>query len=666
MRISKINFLMLMMLQATLGLQAKVSLQPIFSNNMVLQQQTQAPIWGEGKPQKKVTVLTSWDNKKYTTMSDSSGHWTVSVATPKAGGPYSITISDGSPVVLNDVLIGEVWICSGQSNMEMPMQGWDIKMNQEEIAQSGKYKNIRLLQVNEVTSPTEEQTITVRNNSWMTCTPENVKDFSATGYFFGKNINESQNVPVGLIMTCWGGTPVEAWTSGNKLNEFPEYRQTISSLMTQPKGKAERETTYQKEYNAWMSRTRLKEGSLDSKGNNVFTAPNFDDSSWRTMNLPTQIEKAGLSGFDGLLWFRRAIVVPAGWAGKDLDLNLACIDDNDVTYFNGVEIGNTQGFNVARHYTVPGKLVKAGRKVITVFNIDTGGEGGIWGDAKDMNIGVKGGTNPMSLAGKWFVNPSTDLAKAEPMPKNFSGNPSVPSVLFNQMIKPLIPYAMRGAIWYQGEANENRAYQYRELLPAMINDWRERWGYNFPFYIMQLANFRDRNNEPVESLWAELREAQSLTAEHTANTAMAVNIDLGDAHNIHPTTKSEVGKRLSLLARALTYGEKIEYAGPIYRTYTTEPGKMILSFSHSRGGLKTTDGGTLKGFSIAGPDHKFYWADAVIKDNKIVVSSPNVKEPVAVRYAWQDNPECNLTNSSNIPASPFRTDDWQGITYGNR
>ncbi|MFZ1235432.1 MAG: sialate O-acetylesterase, partial [Prevotella sp.] len=256
MRISKINFLMLMMLQATLGLQAKVSLQPIFSNNMVLQQQTQAPIWGEGKPQKKVTVLTSWDNKKYTTVTDVNGHWTVSVATPKAGGPYRITISDGSPVVLNDVLIGEVWICSGQSNMEMPMQGWDIKMNQEEIAQSGKYKNIRLLQVNEVTSPTEEQTITVRNNSWMTCTPENVKDFSATGYFFGKNINESQNVPVGLIMTCWGGTPVEAWTSGRKLNEFPEYRQTINSLMTQPKSKAEREATFQKDYNAWMTRAR--------------------------------------------------------------------------------------------------------------------------------------------------------------------------------------------------------------------------------------------------------------------------------------------------------------------------------------------------------------------------------------------------------------------------
>ncbi|MGI6242272.1 MAG: sialate O-acetylesterase [Prevotella sp.] len=656
--------LILGLLLTVIGANAKIKLQPLFSSNMVLQQQFMAPLWGEAKSGKVVTVLTSWDNKTYSTKADSNGHWSLKVATPKAGGPYNITISDSSPVVLRNVLIGEVWLCTGQSNMEMPMQGWDIKMNEEEIARSGKYTGIRLLQLDEVTSPSEETGFTARNDGWMTCSPDVVKDFSATGFFFGKNINEHQQVPVGLIMTCWGGTPVESWMSGDKLKEFTEYRNQIIDLQKQPKDKAARENKYKQEYQTWLINARKKEGSLDAAGRDVFAAADYDDSNWSVMNLPTQIEKAGQPDFDGIMWFRKTIELPAKWAGKNLELDLAAIDDNDITYFNGKEIGRTEGFNVHRHYVVPGKLVKKGKNVITVFALDTGGEGGIWGEAKEMSIALKGKAQTMSLAGDWRFNPSTDLRTAPAMPKNFAGNPGIPSVLFNQMIHPLIPFAVRGAIWYQGEANENRAYQYRELLPAMIHDWRERWGYTFPFYIMQLANFRERHAQPVECQWAELREAQLLTALHTDNCAMAVNIDIGNPANIHPTTKDEVGRRLSLLARALTYKENIAYSGPIYDSYQLESGQVRLSFRHTEGGLKTTDGKALRGFAIAGPDHQFHWANATIDDNTIVVSSPDVKEPVAVRYAWDDNPDCNLTNSSDLPASPFRTDDWPGITFG--
>lgn len=636
---------------------AKVRLQPLFSDNMVLQQQANAPIWGEAKPGKTVSVLTSWDGRRYTAKAGSDGRWELHVATPKAGGPYEITISDGSPLKLRNVLIGEVWLCTGQSNMEMPMQGWDVRMNTDEIARSGKYSNIRLLQVDKAASPKPESSLTAKNSGWMTCSPATVSDFSAAGFFFGKNISETLDVPVGLIMTCWGGTVAEAWTSGYALRPMQVFNGQLEPLAKLPADKSERQRQYKEELRAWEMRMVERTGSFDSKGHCVFAQPGLDDSAWRSMTLPTQIEKAGLPDYDGYLWFRKTIDIPQEWVGRDLDLRLSMIDDNDITYFNGVEIGRTEGYNVQRHYVIPARLVKSGKAVITVLDCDNGGEGGIWGEAKDMSIAPRDAETTLSLAGVWRVNPSTDLREVEPKPVDYSGNPNVPSVLFNAMINPLVPYALRGAIWYQGEANVGRAAQYRDLLSVMIDDWRSRWGSRFPFYIMQLANFMDRHAGPVESEWAELREAQRLVALHVAGSAMAVNIDIGNPKNIHPTTKDEVGRRLALLAEALTYGRNVAWTGPQYESYSIEGNKIRLSFSHAEG-LRAKDDKSLKGFAIAGPDHEFHWADAHIEGSAVVVSSDAVDCPLAVRYAWDDNPDCNLTNDSELPASSFRTDNW--------
>lgn len=636
---------------------AKVRLQPMFSDNMVLQQHADAPIWGEAKPGKTVSVVTSWDGRKYTTKAGSDGSWKLTVATPKAGGPYDITISDGTKLTLRNVLIGEVWLCTGQSNMEMPMQGWDVKMNADEIARSGKYTNIRLLQVDKQVSPKPEGSLTVKNGGWMTCSPETVKDFSATGFFFGKNINETVGVPVGLIMTCWGGTVAEAWTSGEALRPMKAFDSQLEPLAKLPADKGERQRQYQDDLKAWETKMAARSGSYDSQGGCVFARPSYDDTSWRGMTLPTQIEKAGLPGYDGYVWFRKTIDIPEEWAGHDLELSLAMIDDNDITYFNGVEIGRTEGYNVQRHYVVPARLVKAGKAVITVLDCDNGGEGGIWGEAKDMAITMRGSARIKSLAGEWKVNPTTDLREVEPKPVDFSGNPNVASVLFNAMINPLVPYSVAGAIWYQGEANVGRAGQYRDLLEVMISDWRTRWGKQFPFYIMQLANFMDRHAEPVESGWAELREAQRLVARDVAGADMAVNIDIGNPKDIHPTTKDEVGRRLALLAEAHAYGKPVAWTGPRYEDYSIEDGQIRLRFDHAEG-MKAKDGQPLAGFAIAGPDHKFHWADARIDGSTVVVSAKGVACPLAVRYAWDDNPACNLTNASGLPASPFRTDSW--------
>jgi sialate O-acetylesterase len=647
-------------------LNAKIKLQPMFTSNMVLQQKSDAPIWGEATPDKTVTVVTSWNGQKYTIKADAQGKWRLNVSTPSAGGPYDITISDGKKVVLSNVLIGEVWLCTGQSNMEMPMQGWDVKMNADAIAESGKYKNIRMLQVNEVYSTTTRDDISVRNGGWMTCSPETVKDFSATGYFFGKNLNDDLNVPVGLIMTCWGGTAVETWISPEKLVKVPEFKDRVEDIMLGKKTDAERYQEYQDQYHAWFKSEAQREGSVNAQGNAVYADPAYNDAAWKTMPLPNLIDVAGLSDFDGHLWFRKTINIPAAWAGKDLELNLANVDDNDITWFNGVRVGETMGYNVHRRYIIPGKLVKAGKAVITVSDLDGGGGGGIWGEAQNLNIRpLKGNNDVLSLAGHWRYKIGSKLLDMASMPTNNSMNQYQPVVLYNSMINPLIPYTLAGAIWYQGEANADRAYQYRDLLPLMIADWRGRWGKDFPFYIMQLANYQQQHKEPVECAWAELREAQLMTARNVANCGMAVNIDLGAPNNIHPLTKSEVGRRLAVLAEAKTYGQKVPYSGPEYESYTIERGQIRLSFRHAQD-MKTADGGRLKGFAVAGADHKFHWADARIEGNTIVVSSPAVDDPLAVRYAWDDDPACNLTNHSNLPASPFRTDQWPGVTLGKK
>lgn len=647
------------------ALSAQVKLSPIFSNNMVLQQQTQAPVWGESKPNKTVEITTSWNQKKYTVQSDAQGKWKTEVETPVAGGPYTVTISDGKPVKLTNVLIGEVWICSGQSNMEMQVDGWGKVTNYEqEKVEAQNYPNIRFLQVKKATSPVPMNEITATGNGWQVCSSMSVADFSAAGYFFGRDINKYQNVPVGLIDTSWGGTYIESWTSADALAAMPDMQKNLDVLKDIPVSKEDREKKFHSDVEVWKKDIeKIDKGFVNGKA--AWAATGFEDSAWKTMKVPGLMQDQGLKGFNGIVWFRKTIDIPAAWAGKELTLNVGVIDDNDFTYFNGVQVGHTEGWMTSRSYKIPKELVKKGPAVISVRVMDTGGTGGINGSPESISI-QRSKSDAVPMAGDWKYQVSLNVKEIPQMPVNIANEPNVHSFLFNAMLNPLIPYSIKGAIWYQGESNAGQAYQYRELMPLMITDWRNRWGYDFPFYMVQLASFTAQQKTPVESGWAELREAQTQTALHLKNTGMAVIIDAGEEFDIHPKNKQTVGKRLALAARAQTYGEKIPYSGPMYDTYQIEGNKIRIYFKHTDGGLKTKNNEALKGFTIAGTDHKFHWADAVIEGNTIVVSSPEVALPISVRYAWADYPIYNLYNGADLPANPFRTDDWQGITYGNK
>ena len=657
-----------LLVACSMNVHAQVKLQPLFTDNMVLQQQANVPIWGEDKAGKKVTVVTSWDKKRYTTTTTAEGKWKVSVATPKAGGPYSITINDGKTVRLNNVLIGEVWLCSGQSNMEMPVVGWGNDYFKAEHKDADNHPNIRLLQLDLVANAKPATHFKARNNGWSVCNYATLAPFSATAYFFGRDLEKHLNVPIGLIQTCWGGTLAEAWTGKESLELDPDFTNGLKHLSEIPASKAESQKKYETAYAQWQKDINNKDAGMKN-GKALWVAPNFNDSDWKTMKIPSLFSQNGLEKFDGIVWFRRTIDIPSSMAGKNLTLQLGPVDDMDVTYFNGERIGEMSGWERDRIYQIPSRLVKAGKNVIAVRVLDPQGDGGIYGKREVIRLvaegekGEKNVTQELVLTGEWHYKVSTDMGNLPAEPVNPNNNPNLPTVLYNAMINPLIPYTIKGAIWYQGEANANRAYQYRELLPLMINDWRNRWGYRFPFYIVQLANFMARHDHPAESAWAELREAQAMTT-NLDNTGISCTIDIGMEKDIHPSNKQDVGHRLALIARAKTYGQNVEYSGPLYQSYEMSGSSIRINFSHTTGGLKTNDGQPVTGFAIAGPDHVWHWATAKIDGNSVIVSSDKVKFPVAVRYAWADNPACNLYNGANLPAFPFRTDSWNGVTYG--
>lgn len=640
---------------------SQIKLSPLFSDNMVLQQKEQVLLWGESKSE-QVEIVTSWNNKKQVSQTNADGVWTVKVQTPQAGGPYTIKISNRKKsITLKNVMIGEVWLCSGQSNMEMQVEGWGKVNNyKEEVSDAKKYPNIRFLQVKKNTSPVPIDELAVTNDGWQVCSDKTVGDFSAAGYFFGRDLHESQNVPIGLIDSSWGGTYSESWTSSDALETLPSMVEKMQSVKKLPQSKEDRTKLFHTEIEEWKKEIeKADKGFENDKA--IWASQELKDSSWEEMIVPGIIQEQGLEGFNGVVWFKTTIDIPKKWENKNLTLDLGPIDDNDFTYFNGVQIGHTEGWMTPRSYKIPKDLVKEGKATIAVRLMDTGGTGGIYGDPKALALKLNT-KEQISLQGMWKYKVSLNKEDIPPMPVNLAEEPNVPSYLYNAMIHPLVPFKIKGAIWYQGEANTWEAYEYRKRLPLLITDWRNKWNESFPFYIVQLASFTAMQTEPVESGWAELREAQLKTL-HLENTGLAVAIDIGESFDIHPKNKQDVGKRLALVARAKTYGEKIPYSGPVFKNYRIEGDKIRLYFDHIEGGLKTKDGGELKGFTIAGVDQKFYWANAKIEDNTIVVSSSNVDFPVAVRYAWADHPICNLYNVANLPATPFRTDEWAGITY---
>ena len=635
-------------------LSAKVILPVLFSDNMVLQQKTVAPVWGTCAANRQVKVRASWNNVTYKTVSDNTGKWALKVETPEAGGPFKLTVSAEETIVFNNVMVGEVWLCSGQSNMEMPLGGWGQVANFENEIATANYPNIRLLQVEKATALSPVTGLKVMGDSWLVCSPKTIPEFSATAYFFARSLSERLNgIPIGLINTSWGGTAAEVWTSEKSLGLLPEFNGYLAELKKVPTDPLEQKEYIDRQQNEWNAQIISKDHGFE-KGIAIWTNSDFDDSNWKTMLVPQYWEEQQLKDFDGVVWFRKTVDLPSEFNGKDIILNLGTVDDNEITFFNGQQVGDTEGYDRNRNYSIPGKLVKAGRNVITVRVFDSGGGGGFYGDPKNVFLVL--GEKKIALSGQWKFNTGLNMKELE-IPK-VKINQVQPTTLFNAMIHPLVPYAIRGAIWYQGEANVDRAKQYSLLFPLMIHDWRKKWNTDFPFYFVQLANYLDSDVNPQPSPWAELREAQRQALSLT-NTGMVVTIDIGNSKNIHPKNKQEVGRRLALQAAANTYGQKVVFSGPVFHSFQIVGSKIDLKFSSVGGGLKIiNDKKKLSGFAIAGVDKIFYWADAEIQGDKIIVSSKQVEFPVAVRYGWSNNPDCSLYNTENLPASPFRTDDW--------
>ncbi|MBN1457293.1 MAG: hypothetical protein JW912_05535 [Sedimentisphaerales bacterium] len=635
---------------------ADVSVPSVIGDNMVLQQQAAVPVWGQADPGEKISVKASWSLFSEKTTADNEGNWMVKVKTPKFGGPYTVTIKGKNTIKLKNVLVGEVWVCSGQSNMEMRLNS--VLNNENEIANANR-PDIRLFTVPKIFAESPQKDC---NGVWSECSPGTAETFSAAAYFFGREINEQLGIPVGLIHTSWGGTPAEAWTSKTALENHPDLAYLLEGL--KDNADAEKiEKKYINDLDEWHKGLNASDAGIDSAWEKVDT----DESEWQEMVLPTTWESAGHEGFDGIVWFRKQVTIPAGWMGKDMVLELGPIDDMDTTWFNGTETGqkNESGFwAVPRLYKVPASAVKPGENNITVRVIDTGGDGGIYGRQDQLKIYPA--SNPeeaISLAGKWKYRIGSDLKGLAPMPRTPATrkNQYSPTMLYNGMLTPVIPYGIRGAIWYQGESNAGRAYQYRTLFPVMINCWRQAWGQgDFPFYFTQIAPY----NYGTEPVCPELQEAQTMTLS-LVNTGMAVTTDIGNAADIHPRNKQFVGKRLALWALAKDYGQNIVYSGPIYKSMQTEGNKIRIRFDHTGSGLMAL-GGIPQHFIIAGSDKQFEPAIAKIEGDSLVVYSETVENPVAVRYAWDNIATGNLYNLEMLPASPFRTDDWPGVTFGKK
>ena len=637
---------------------AKVTLPAIYSDNMIIQQQTEMTFSGTANRNADVTISPSWTKKIYTAKANSEGKWSIKVQTPKAGGPYTIVFDDGEKTELKNVLAGEVWFCSGQSNMEMPVAGWGKVMNYEQEIKDANYPNIRLFQVKKVTSfvPVNETISTM--GGWQECSSATIPEFSALAYFYARQLQQTLKVPVGVIDCDWGGTPAEAWISNEALEHVIGYEELLGKMKAVGYNREKIFDIYNKESEEWKKAV-LRSDKGYAEGNpdkTLWTAKNFNDSDWKTMQLPAYWEKQGLTDFDGVVWFRKNVNIPKEWEGKELQLNPGIIDDEDIIYWNGEKIASGGGFNVQRHYTIPASLVKAGENTLVIRVFDTGGEGGIAGEASEMNIACPN-SKQISLAGEWKYSIGFDATTLPPAPPYPDGS-SFPTVLFNAMVHPWLNYPVKGIIWYQGCANVGRAEQYESLFQTLIHDWRKQFGNpDMPFYFVQLANFLTRQTVQQESPWAALREAQA-QALKIEGTGMVCNIDLGEANDIHPKNKQAVGKRLAALSLAKTYGKKVAGSAPVYDRYSVNGDKVTVEFTILEIGENFSPNSDIKGFTLAGPDHVWHEAQAYTENGKVIVFSDKVKMPVAVRYGWANNPECTLGTPSGLKVAPFRSDNW--------
>lgn len=622
---------------------AQVVLSTIFSDNMVLQRNVTIPVWGTATANEKIEIR--FNKQVKTTRADKKGKWILRLEEETAGGPYELIVKAKNTIHLKNILVGEVWICSGQSNMEWTVAQSDNAKKEIASANNPFIRHIKIPK--NINSLPQEN---FKASPWQVCDSTTVGSFTGAGYFFAKNLFDELKIPIGLINSSWGGTNIETWISREAFQNSDEFKEMIATIP-----KVDLDSLSKLRVKGVLERIENVQGSkINSKNSNSFKDLSFDDTTWPELNEPQVWEQQSLATFDGIVWLRKTIFLSAKNIKEKAILELSKIDDNDITFFNGIKVGSTNQWDSPRKYEIPEGILKEGKNVISVRVVDNGGDGGIYGNPENLKLTL--GNSIIPLNGIWKFQ--VESVKSEVNENEF------PSLTYNAMINPLISYAFKGVLWYQGESNATRAYQYRKAFPLLINDWRKKWNQgNFPFYFVQLATFKTIGNSNEGCGWAELREAQSKTLQ-LPNTGMIVTTDIGNSSDIHPTNKQEVGRRLAAIALNNAYKKSKVCYGPSYKSMEINGNQINITFDNLGSGLFTTDKyGYIKGFEIAAKNQVFYFAKAYIKENKIVVYSENVENPIAVRFGWMgDISENNLFNKEGFPVMPFRTDEWEMIT----
>ena len=605
---------------------AQIKLPSLVSNGMVLQRDQATNLWGWASPGEKIRVQLG--KKILRTQADAQGNWHTRLPAYPAGGPHTIKLSGKNEIVLEDVLFGDVWLCAGQSNMVLNMER--VKEKYAADIASANNPHIRNFFIPTAISKVDVQAQLLASN-WLPVTTENVLKMGAVSYFFARDLYTKQQVPIGIINSSVGGTPIESWISEAGLKEFPAYVKDTSKTIAQP-----------------AAQKKSADRGLIEK----WSDPSYHPKGWKRFAIPGFWEDQGLKELNGVVWFRREIDIPASLAGMPAHLFLGRIVDADQVFVNGEQIGNITYQYPPRRYPVKNGLLKAGKNLLVIRVTNTAGKGGF---VPDKRYELLVGNQTFDLQGDW------NYKVGEVFPPTFdppAPNQFPPTSLYNAMIAPFTSYGLKGIVWYQGESNAGKPEIYERLLPALANDWRTQFKQpEIPFLYVQLPGFLDRNFLPSESNWALLREGQrkSLTIP---KSGMVVTLDLGEWNDIHPLTKKPIGERLALAARKLAYGENIVSSGPIYISHKIEGNRVRIHFSETGSGLSINqqDEDELTYFAIAGKDKKFVWAKAIIEGDSVVVWSDEVPEPLIVRYAWADNPEgANLINREGLPASPFQT-----------
>jgi sialate O-acetylesterase len=636
----------------SLQVSANVSLPAIVGNGMVLQRDETLKIWGWAQPGEKVTV--SFLKKNYNTITGKDGKWMVRLSPMKAGGPYTMEIKGNNKITLNDILIGDVWVCSGQSNMTHYL-GRHAERLAKDIAEAN-LPEIRQFYVPEkasINGPVEN----TPDLKWVAANPTTVLDFTVIGYFFVKKLYDKYHIPMGIINTCVGGTPIESWMSEEGFKEFPDiYKVVEQNKDTAYVNRVMQQFRQSMGGNSFGPRKETDKGLV---GPVKWFDPAYQPLNWKRINIPGYWEDQGIRNLDGVVWYRRVIEVPKSMTGVEATVKLGRIVNADEFYINGQKVGNTTYEYPQRVYKIKADVLKPGKNLLVVRVTNNAGKGGF---VPDKPYFLLAANDTVDLKGDWYYKVGDVFQRRKPIG---SGKQMVrpvnpqqsPTGLYNGMIAPYTNYAVKGFLWYQGEANADDSQAYAKLLPALINDWRSHWQLgNLTFLIAQLPNYMDVNYSPEESNWAQMRKVQLETAETLPNTGIGVNIDLGEWNDIHPGNKKPVGERLALQAMKITYGDKnVLSSGPIRKSARLEGNKIIISFDNVGSGLVSGNGEELSHFAIAGEDGVYAWANAEIKNNEVVVWNDNIEKPVSVRYAWADNPDfANLYNKEGLPACPFQ------------